>query len=277
MRILLNRFHAKSPKEFLSLLPKEDVQEILSKDVITSEIDPVFVNPKEFLKNVHFSWTLPYVQKLPQQTQKLLISALPNPLAFGLRKYLKIEHSKKPIPNRASAFFIKKLYDQIHESNVLDPTFLPKSELSVLLDFPIKELLELIDFLGLYDLAEAIRNVVDKKSLQTVYSCLTPKKLQFVRMCLHQKSKIAVPKLDLHKWDGNCAGLLQNLHQRGLYRLGKALSGSHPDFLWHLLHRLDTGRSAILEKYYSKQSSPGITPLLVQQVTNVMNFLRNKE
>ncbi len=66
------------------------------------------------------------------------------------------------------------------------------------------------------------------------------------------------------------------LHQRGLYRLGKALSASHPDFLWHLSHRLDTGRSAILKKYYAKPINPSISTVLVQQIQNVLNFIKSK-
>lgn len=276
MRILLNRFHPRAPKEFLNLLPQDDAKQILSQDVIISDIDPVFVKPQEFLKNIHYSWVAPYVQKLPMHMQELLISALPNPLAIGLKKYLKISSPRVPIPPRASAFFVKKVYDKIRQPDVLAPGFLPKGDLSVLLDLSRNELIVLVDFLGLYDLADDVSQIVDKKSLQIVYACLDNKKIQFVRMCLHQKSKFAAPKLDLQKWNGDCRVLMQILHQRGLYRLGKALSGSHPHFLWHLFHRLDTGRSAILKKHCASQASPGITSTLVQQVMNVMNFLKQK-
>ena len=100
--------------------------------------------------------------------------------------------------------------------------------------------------------------------------------MQFLRMCVHQKNKFVAPKLNVQKWNGDCVELLHTLHQRGLYRLGKALSGSHPHFLWHLSRRFDIGRSALLEKYYAKQASPGITSALVQQVINVLNFLKQK-
>lgn len=276
MRILLNRFHPKTTQEFLDLLPPEDAKQVFAQDVITSEIDPVFVKPQEFLKKMHYSWVAPYIQKLPRHMQELTVSALPNPLASGLKKYLKISTPRVPMPPRACAFFVRKLYDEMHQPDILAPSLLPMGDLSALLDLSRKELVDIVDFLGLYDLAEEVRHVVDKKSLQVVYGCLDNKKLQFVRLCLHQKSKIATPKLDLQKWSGNCEGLLHTLHQRGLYRLGKALNGSHPHFLWHLQHRFDTGRSAFLEKYYARQASPGITSALVQQVINVMNFLKHK-
>ena len=43
MRILLNRFYSKTPKDFLSLLPPEDAKQILSQDIATADISPIFV------------------------------------------------------------------------------------------------------------------------------------------------------------------------------------------------------------------------------------------
>lgn len=275
IRILLNRFHSKSSKDFLSLLPKEEAQKVLSQDVVTSEIDPVFVSPNEFLKSIHYSWVAPHVQKLPLHLQGIVVSALPQPLAMGLKKYLNIPKTLS-LPAHARTFFIKKIYDQVKQSDILPLHFLPKEELSDLLNLNRIELIELIDFLGLYDLAEEVRYIVDKKNLQNVYKCLDNKKMQFVRICLHQKSRFSVAKLDLKKWNGDCSVLLQQLHQRGLYRLGKALSGAHPHFMWYFSRKIDTGRSAIIYKYYKTQASPGIASALVQQVTSVMNFLKQK-
>jgi hypothetical protein len=276
MRILLNRFHPRTSKEFLGLLPPEDAKQILSQDVMVAEIDAVFVKPQEFLKNIHYSWVAPFVQKKPKHVQELILSALPNPLALGLKKFLKISSANLKMPPRAAAFFLRKLYEEVRQPEVLAPDLLPKGNLSILLDLPRQELIDLIDYLGLYDLAEEVRHIVDKKSLQTIYGCLGQKKLQFMRLCLHQKSKFAAQKMNLQKWNGDCEELLQTLHQRGLYRFGKALCGTHPHFLWHLSRRLDTGRSAMLEKYYTTQASPGVTSQLGQQIINVLNFLKQK-
>ena len=93
---------------------------------------------------------------------------------------------------------------------------------------------------------------------------------------MHHKDKVATPSLGLDKWRGNCEKLKTVLQTRGLVRLGKALSGEHPDFIWHLIHILDTGRGQALLKYYSKSAVPGITSALAQQLANLMNFLKKK-
>ncbi len=276
MRILLNRFHPKAIKEFLNVLPQEEAREILTQDIITSDIDPIFVDPQEFLKNIHYSWVAPYVRKLAPNTQAMLLSALPNPLGAGLKKYLKIGRASTSLSPPVKAFLVKKLYEQIQEPAILAPSLLPSENLSMLLSLSTKEMIEIIDFLGVYDLADAVKPIVDKKSLKNVYMCLDPKKMQFMRQGMFQTSKIVAPKLDLQKWSGDCGELLRLLHQRGLYRLGKALTGSNPHFLWHLSRRFDVGRSAILKRYYTSESSQSITSALVQQVINVMNFLKQK-
>lgn len=274
MRILLNRFHSKNSKEFLSLLPSEDAKQILNQDVLAYDVDPVFVKPQDFLKNIHYSWMAPHVKSLPQYIQKILISSLSEPLASGLKKFLNIQESRIPLPSRAGAFFVRKLFDQVHNPEILAPGFLPKNELTMLLDLSRKQLVDLISYLGLFDLTEEVRHIVDKKDLQTVYSCLDRKQIQFVRLNLSQKTKFVPQKLDLKKWNGDCEVLENMIHKRGLYRLGKALCGSHPHFLWHLTHKLDIGRSKILEKYYTTQASPGVTSALIHQIMNVINFLK---
>ena len=179
VRILLNRFHPKTMKNFLDLLPQEDAKQVVSRDVIVSEIDPVFVKPQEFLKNMHFSWIAPYVQKHPKHTQELIISALPNPLASTLKKYLKISSSRVPMAPRAGAFFVRKLYDEIHQPDILPPNFLPKENLSILLDLKRSELIDLIDFLGLYDLADEVRHIGTKKNCKRFMRVWIVKKCNF--------------------------------------------------------------------------------------------------
>jgi len=63
------------------------------------------------------------------------------------------------------------------------------------------------------------------------------------------------------------------LHRRGIMRLGYALSGQHPDFIWHLSHRLDIGRGRLLKKNNFKNEIAGVTMPLQQQVANIINFI----
>ena len=128
----------------------------------------------------------------------------------------------------------------------------------------------------MYDLAEGIRHIVDRKKLKAIYLCLSHREQAFLRICLHKKEKLAAPKLDIDKWDGSREMLHRVLHRRGMLRLGKALSGQERHFVWHLVHLLDTGRGNIILQYYAEQPVAGVTPLLIQQVVSVINFIKPK-
>ena len=64
-----------------------------------------------------------------------------------------------------------------------------------------------------------------------------------------------------------CNDKLKNiLHHRGFNRLGKALFGCHPSFLWHLCHRLDTGRTKVLRKFFTDMNNKQAQEKLIHQI-----------
>ena len=69
--------------------------------------------------------------------------------------------------------------------------------------------------------------MLNTAKLKNIYLCLTPKELQFLRMCLHQKEKLVIPQMGLEQWNGEQKELHKLIHQKGLFRLGKALCGEH--------------------------------------------------
>ena len=276
LKVLLNRFHEGSPDVTLKALPQEDQSQAAGITTQISEISPAFESPSYLLKNIHYTWLLPVFQKIPAGLHALILTSLPEPHMSKLGKFLKMSPLKNPLVEPIKQFFINIFYDKFKDPEVLPVSFLPDSPLKILTEISKDDLVELIDFLGIYDLTEEIRHIIDKKSLKTLYLCLTPKKQQFLRICLHQKEKLITPKLELDNWKGDRQTLENVLHRRGLYRLGKALSGQHPHLFWHIIHKLDTGRGAILSKYFSQEEIPGVTPALTQQVLNILNFLKKK-
>jgi hypothetical protein len=97
-----------------------------------------------------------------------------------------------------------------------------------------------------------------------------------LKFCLQQKEKVAAPPLGLERWSGDCEKLKNTLQTRGIIRLGKALSGVHPDFAHHIAYTFDAGRGQTLLRYRSPNPQPGITPALAQQVLSLLNILKKK-
>jgi len=277
MRVLLNGFHQGSFESFLSCLPGTEAQEVLAQQIDSGDPLPALAQPLEKLTRIHYSWLVPLVEKLPADVREVMVKALPEPHQTKVAQALKLELKAEPLADLVQIYLVDELYQRLKGApEVLPPDYLPRTAISGLTEWKKDELLDLIDLLGLHDLTEEIRQVVDKKKLQSIYSCLNKRELQYLQHNLLRKEKIATPSLGLDRWNGDCKKLKSVMHSRGLVRLGKALSGEHPDILWHIMHALDQGRGEALQKVYSKKPLPGVTGPLSQQVQGIINILKKK-
>ncbi len=277
LKVLLNRFHKGAPAALLNCLPEEITKQVNALDVNSSDPLPALRGAQEKLAGLHYSWLAPVLEKMPKDIQPLLLTCLSEHQATRLSQHLHIAKEDKPVSEPVKAYLQSSLYKRVPDiDRVLPLEYLPQTTMSPLATWTKFEIVELIEFLGLHDLAEELRQVVDQKSLKNVYACLTPKEQKYLRICMHHKGKLATPSLGLDRWSGDCEKLKTALQSRGLMRLGKALSGEHPDFMWYLTHILDTGRGKALMKYYSREPAGGITAFLAQQVLNLMNILKKK-
>lgn len=275
-KVLLNKFNPGSAESLLKYLPKEEAQNISRQPQLSNDPSEVFTWPEMLIARTHYSWLAPILAQMPKKLQPTILAALPPQAILGLQKITNIQPQKNSLSSPAKAFLIQQLFRQWKPSEAVPLDFLPKTPLRPLLDMPKKDMVQVIDFLGLYDLVDAIRHIVDKKQLKAIYTALNPQKQQFIRSLLLKREKITAPKLDLGKWDFSPSTLNDMIHKRGLIRFTKALSGQDPDFLWHIIHILDTGRGTLISQNVSEKEISGLTPLLIQQVLNVINFIKEK-
>ncbi len=276
LKVLANKFHKNGKAAFLKPLPKEDLDILDSLSVQSEDAKALFPRLADFFHAVHYSWLVPYIEKMPGDVQQLIVSSLSQVNARGLLDALKNPYSLIPLQLRYKEYFLSLLYQQFKEEALLPKQYLPDSPLNVLLEFTKHELVELIDFLGMNDLGEDLMQIVDKRILKKVYSILSLKKQQYLKICLKAKERVSLQSLGLDRWDGDRKKLEDILHRRGLIRLGKALCGKHSHLLWYISHILDTGRGQFLCKCYSKDEIPIVTQVLTGQVTSLITFLKTK-
>lgn len=279
LRVLVNRFHSSPKDSFHKALPSEVLKEILHLDVSSKDATLAFLRPAEILKKIHYSWLIPSFEKIPKAMQSSILSSLPELQFSKIHAITKIPLSSHVLAPKVQSFLLNQLFSytlslDIHPSLILPIEYLPRTLLTPLSDLNKNELLELMDLLGLYDLAEEIRTIIDQKRLKILHASLSLKKRQFLAKCLHKKEKITSPSLKLEQWDGDSNKLEQILHKRGMLRLAKGLCGQHPDLLWHIVHTLDKGRGSFIQERFSKEIVPNVTPFLVQQIVNVLGFLK---
>ncbi|HEY4832884.1 MAG TPA: hypothetical protein VIH61_10035 [Waddliaceae bacterium] len=272
LRILLNRFHEGAVEGIVKGVSPDDVKMILNQNVESKEINPILASPSDILMRIHYSWLQPELEKLPKNVVGIAISLLPQPIKTKLREAFKIKEESFNFSTPAHTFLLNRLFKHIYKDNPLPLDYLPSSPMTPLARLQKEDLIEVIDYLGLYDLAEEIRQIVHKKQIENIYSCLSNKKHLYLRQCLHQKEKLVTQGLQLERWNGDCQKLIKLLHHRGIVRLGYALSGQHPDLVWHITHLLDSGRGEKLHGYIQKEEIPGVTQALKLQVKNVIDY-----
>lgn len=275
-KVLINKFHPGISPAFFKNLPQNEVKEAFNEITSSQDSSVAFNWPSVLISRTHYSWLIDPIQKFPKEIRGAIISALPESHAKGIKKTLKIEEPEIHLTPNVKLFLLDQLYHLWNPEEALPYEYLPHTSLEELFLLSKSELVEVIDLMAIYDLAEAIRHIVDKKNLKAIYLCLTAQKQQFLRICLQKKEKLAAPKLDINKWDGNPTHLNEILHRRGMLRFGKTLCGQSEQFLWNIIHILDTGRGKTISDYYQKDPISGITPILVQQVISVLNFLKPK-
>lgn len=272
-KVLINRYRGGKADTFVKYLPPEQAQQVLNLTLASKDLLPLLTQPYDALEHIHYSWFLEPLSQVEKAKLPLLLSALPEPLALKLENYFK-ESSRRFHPPAPLQHYLFRQYFSILQLDAVPPAaYLPQTELSPLGSLSKGQLIEIMDLLGLYDLAEEIHKIVDKHTLERIYSSLSKKQFSFLKQCLHQKEKLIAQRLKLEYWDGDPVKLKKLIHHRGILRFGYALSGEDPYFLWHVTHRLDTGRGAKLTKYYSKNPIQGVTPTIRKQVNTVLKFL----
>lgn len=275
-KVLLNHYHGSVKESFLKGFPKEEAKEIFEQDITSQDVAPLLNWPMQLLSSIHYSWLYPLIKELPLAMQPYYVAALPSHQLQGLRKLFKRDFSPLQLSSPMQRFLLNDLIKRWQISNAIPFPYVEKGPLSPLLDLSKGDLVELIDLLAMNDLAEALRKIVDKKNLKAIYNCLSPSCQQFLRLALAKKPKVAAPKLDLSQWHGEPAELHHILHRLGLLRFGKALCGQEESMLWHLCHKLDTGRGEAIRQYSQGTVSADINAALCQQLLSALDFIKQK-
>lgn len=271
LRILLNRYHEGAAESIVKGVSPEDLKMILNQNVSSRDVAPALASPTHILKKIHYSWLQPEIAKLPKHLTGIAAALLPEPHASKLKETF---HSPSlQCSETIRTYLLNHLFVHIYKEEVIPLEYLPETPLTPIAKLTKEEIIDIMDYLGLYDLAEDIRQIVHKKQIENIYKCLSNKKHIYLRQCLHQKEKLVTQSLQLEKWDGDRQKLTKILHHRGTVRLGYALSGQHPDLIWHITHVLDSGRGTKLAGYYQKEEIPSVTAALRLQVKSVIDYL----
>lgn len=272
LKVLMQRAHGNVSQAMLRPLPSHEMTSILENPVASQDPLPIFNNKMNLLSTMHYSWLHKMLPQSDRTKKALRMSFLSDQQKKGLASladWTLEDAIQSPLLHK---FYLLRILSELKFPKILPLEYLPESPYKRLLKLKKNQLLEIIDLLGIYDLAHELKRIVATKNLKNIYKCLSPKHQQFLRQCLHSKDKIITPKLHLDQWNGEELVLKKLLHRRGLIRLSIALSGQHPDLIWLIAHTLDTGRGELLMTQVKKEEIPGVSSAVALQLDNAYNF-----
>lgn len=202
---------------------------------------------------IHYSWIETVLKDCPSAFQAAIINVLPSIVSDKLAARLNLEiSSSTSYSNFATMFLLNELKNMMYPANITDEIFLPVSPINILLYLKVKSRTDLINLLGLYDLAQELRFIVDQSKLKEINDILTEKERLFLNYCISHPLKYGEIRQFIASWNGSEHTLKHHIHKQGLIFLGRALAQEDGSFLWHLLRRLDIGRAYVFEKALKK-------------------------
>lgn len=267
LRAFLKSLDADKSDRLLSFLPENEQSSLLSLPDIDLFAEGVCLPSFD---QIHWSWFIPVLETYPDKDQKILLRVFPAGMQKSLSKTLQIQPATEKLSRIGSSFLKDMLLSSVIPVELLPIVLLPPSPLNLILQIEKKKLTKLIDYLSLYDLSRELRQIVETKILQKIYSFLTDDEKQFLKIAASQKEPYTTAQIHLDKWDGTKKSFRLTLHRIGLARLGSALSGQDPDLIWYVCHQLDSGRGKALEKLCKKEPIPGVAEWLAEQMKELL-------
>lgn len=273
---LLHSFHGDDFKLFEKFLPEEGE----GKEIFSSFLSPkaekseIFLFSKGILGGMHYSWLFDLFEKIPEEKRALYFSSIPEEQDNENMRVLKDKFGEKiSLTEFGRKFLFSHLQHMYLEKEDWMPfALLPDSHFKDLLRYGKRKLVRFIDFLGIRDLSIELRELNSPEVSQRIEEILTMKKREYLKICLEEEA-LRLSSLELIKWDGDKRKMQILLHQKGLERFAKTISGQHLSFFWHITRKLDKGRGKALMKHYSKEEIPDATPVLSRQFASLVEFL----
>lgn len=268
-RLLQALFHENENIKYVALIEKmpplykERCQKALqSSPAITMK--EVFFDPFSSLSMVDSSWYGEIISATPQSLHKCY-----KDLFKG--KFGSLEHDRTPLVD----FLLYRLVHNWKDHTKPRYETLSSHPFFWMLTLSKEQIEKMISLLGVYDIVEVVRKIVDKKRLETVLLSLSASQQQFLRSLLLQKntngSEKKSPYLEILRSGLDAA--LQFVHDSGMNQFCSVVAAQDELFRWHFFHRMHKSYADTLLLNMEKVHYEAPHSVIEQRVTKVFTFL----
>lgn len=261
-------------QRLFEFLPPKQHQQLPALRFANKNWENSEVHIENALDSVHPSWILPLLHpSLTMQEVGFILASLAPEQTNALRSQL---HYIRPLPSLTSlgrSYLRNDLLQKIPAAEDIVPLkALPESALNVLATFSFADLLKLIFSLGLKDLSQYLKLVIDKNKRKNIESAFSHEEQQKLEQLSMKKDPLAGGKEIFDTWTGEPEKLRRLVEQRGINRLAKALFGEHPALLWYIMHILDVARANFLHKLCTASPSKATHDFLKEQIIETLQI-----
>lgn len=248
---LLNHFHPGKESYYYKYF-SEKLSKKLKQYPLSIPFSIASWQLQETIHRMHYSWLEPIFKKKSSFLTSYFLNFLSSAQVGGLTGLLDRKESKLELKAHIEPYFFKLFCEEIEDKEVVPIDFLPKSSLNILVALKKQQLVNLIDLLGLHDLAISMRQVVDRAIIDAIYAQISPLQRQYLRFCLQLQEIPVLPIQPIQQWLSDLENFQRKIHFRGIFRFSIALIDQSYSLKWYISRCLDIGRG----KQFLKFSSP---------------------
>lgn len=275
-KAFIEKLPQKEQTRLAEFLPEKEQKQLASLRFAQPDWIDRKVRIENALDLVHPSWILQVVYPAHSiQEIGFILAALDQRQASALKAQLPYPHPLPALTPLGKRYLRNDLLQKIPGIEDLVPLeALPESSLNILTTLSFKELLQLVFFLGLKELAQYLKLIIDKNRRKAIQTALSADEWAMLEQLSTKKEPLAPNRGTFDTWTGQPAQLRLLIEQRGINRLAKALFGEHDSLLWYVLHILDTARANFLHKLCTVSPSQATHDFLKAQVVDSVQALK---
>ncbi len=274
---LLTHFHPEDYSEYWSHLEEPERLALEKMKIDSLPLDLKIDDPMSLFHKIHYSWFMETLKQLPTPLLYQGLSLLSKEQRVKISKFPGFKKAYKPASKAVANYLIFFFLDQLGVNELAPLCFLPSSPYNFLIDLSKEKLVHLIERLGLIEVAQVSKKIVDQKILQKLSKFLSRSQKRRYEEAQKQNEPKAPSGENFSKSMQDKKTFFIFLEKRGIERLARALVCEHPCLLWHIAHRLDIGRGQeLLLKARRFMPSP-ITPFYQKQLTQLIDELKENE
>lgn len=243
-----------------------------------AKIEDSKFSKESLIDSVHYSWFIPMLNIYSSKEASLFLLVIKKQNKKALQNILDLEDIKNDLNISVKLFFKELLLRSLikKDDHLLPISFLFESKLNKLLSLSKNQLVKLIDFLGMYDLAKELKFIVEKKKLKKIYSYLKEDEKKFLNKILHYQEPFATKRINIDKYSHDKKKLRNAFHRCGLLRLSYALSLESIDLIWYVCHTLDIGRGNYIFKESRAKRQTQASDIIATEILKIINIIKEK-